>query len=85
MKTCPFCGSDDVGPAYPAHALGHRLVAIGCCFCGARGPVVVYPPESYPAAAAFHFADQDAELRWDRRETSSTEVPQPVLADGTNR
>jgi Lar family restriction alleviation protein len=45
MKTCPFCGSNDVGYGYPKHPDGRDLVAISCSTCGARGPVRTYANE----------------------------------------
>jgi len=67
MRNCPFCGSNDVGHSYRSHPYGHRLAAISCSFCGAHGPVVVYPPDGYPNPADHEFADQSAEERWERR------------------
>ena len=58
MKQCPFCGSDDVGYAYPQHPDGRELVTISCSQCGASGPVRTYGSE---------WDDDEAETSWDKR------------------
>jgi Lar family restriction alleviation protein len=66
MKTCPFCGSDDVGPAYGIHTFGHEIINISCSCCGAAGPVSVYPPPEHSDQA--EFAEQHAEREWNKRQ-----------------
>ena len=47
--SCPFCGSDDIGPSYLSFEHSGRTfvtATISCCACGAHGPVRNdYPPD----------------------------------------
>jgi Lar family restriction alleviation protein len=59
LASCPFCGSDKVGPGqYLTPKGGPRYVT--CWACAARGPVEIDKAE--------------AEAAWNRRTKSATEA-----------
>jgi Lar family restriction alleviation protein len=45
IKTCPFCGSDDLEPSF--HQTEHELlVCISCSACDAEGPPAIVRAEN---------------------------------------
>jgi len=50
LKSCPFCGSDDIDAAFAAgYQAGDQTqptMAAGCMSCGAAGPDVKVPDHS---------------------------------------
>ena len=57
LKTCPFCGSDEIGRE--DFASGGELIALRCLNCGAIGPI------AYKPGAAFAKWNRRAEVKGD--------------------
>jgi Lar family restriction alleviation protein len=65
MKSCPFCGSNNVGHAYRDSVSPSSMVCISCSECGASGPVFNYP--SSPDTRFVSRYDAYAEEQWNNR------------------
>jgi len=71
MNRCPFCGSDEVGPAYNQHVDGHGITMICCSHYGATGPVRTYKNQ---------WDDEEAEAAWNIRHNVQNHRPARLFA-----